>query len=104
MGGVIPSTGWDSFPRTSVEMAASGLPVVASRLDGLPEAVLDKQTGLLFEPGNAAALANALEVLVDNPEIAARYGRQGRKRCEAELNLEVQRTRLLAVLRRYLSR
>ena len=102
--GVIPSTGWDSFPRTSVEMAASGLPVVASRLDGLPEAVLDKQTGLLFEPGNAAALADALEVLVDHPEVAAQYGRRGRERCEAELNLEVQRTRLLAVLRRYLSR
>jgi len=50
--GVIPSTGWDPFLRTSVEMAAAGLPVVASRLQGLPEAVLDKETGLLFEPCN----------------------------------------------------
>jgi glycosyltransferase involved in cell wall biosynthesis len=96
--GVIPSTGWDSFPRTSVEMAASGLPVVASRLQGLPEAVLDRETGLLFEPGNARALADCLERLLDQPEYATQLGRAGRKRCECELNLQVQKERFRAVL------
>lgn len=96
--GVIPSTGWDSFPRTAVEIAASGLPVVASRLQGLPEAVLDQETGLLFEPGNAKALADCLERLLDNPDHAAELGRAGRQRCERELNIEVQQQRLRAVL------
>jgi glycosyltransferase involved in cell wall biosynthesis len=96
--GVIPSTGWDSFPRTSVEMAASGLPVVASRLQGLPEAVLDEETGLLFDPGNSRALADCLERLLDQPGYAARLGRAGRKRCECELNIQVQQQRLRAVL------
>ncbi|MGH7380630.1 MAG: glycosyltransferase family 4 protein [Candidatus Methylomirabilales bacterium] len=102
--GVIPSIGWDSFTYASVEMAAAGLPVVASRLQGLPEAVLDGQTGLLFEPGNAKALANCLEVLLDRPEIAAEFGRRGRQRCERELNIDVQRQRLLKVVRKHLGR
>jgi glycosyltransferase involved in cell wall biosynthesis len=100
--GVIPSSVWDSFPRTSVEMAASGLPVVGSRLDGLPEAILDGKTGLLFEPRNPLDLADKLEMLLDDPDLAARCGRAGRERCERELNLDVQRRNLLTAIRRRL--
>jgi glycosyltransferase involved in cell wall biosynthesis len=95
--GVIPSSGWDSFPRTAVEMAASGIPVVASRLQGLPEAVLEGQTGLLFTPGDAQGLAGCLERLLDDPEQARALGQAGRRRCERELNLAVQRRRLTEV-------
>jgi len=95
--GVIPSTGWDSFPRTPLEMAASGLPVIASRLDGIPEAVLDRETGLLYEPGNVKALADCIETLLERPELAAEYGKRGRKRCERELSIENQRRHLHAV-------
>ena len=49
--GIIPSSGWDSFTLSSVEMAACGLPIIASRLQGLAEAVLHEKTGLNFEPG-----------------------------------------------------
>ena len=89
--GVIPTSGWDSFPRGPLEMAASGLPVIASRLQGLPEEVLDQETGLLFEPGNPNALADRIETLLERPEQAAEYGRRGRERCERELNTENQR-------------
>ena len=100
--GVIPSTGWDSFTYSSIEMAASGLPVVASRLQGLSEAVLDHKTGLLFEPGNSHELADSIEMLLDNPETAARYGQEGRRRCENELNSETHRQRFVSVLRKRL--
>jgi len=100
--GVIPSTGWDSFPRTSIEMAASGLPVVASRLHGLPEAVLDGETGMLYEPGNAKELADCIERLLDHPALASELGRRGRTRCETELNLETQHKRLVSVMRKRL--
>ena len=100
--GVIPSTGWDSFPRTSIEMAASGLPVVASRLHGLPEAVLDGETGMLYEPGNSKELADCIEKLLDHPALASELGRSGRQRCETELNLETQHKRLVSVMRRRL--
>jgi glycosyltransferase involved in cell wall biosynthesis len=95
--GVIPTSGWDSFPRSPLEMAASGLPVIAARLHGLPESVLDRQTGLLFEPGNAGELANRIETLLDQPELAAEYGGRGRERCEKELNRDNQRRRLREV-------
>jgi glycosyltransferase involved in cell wall biosynthesis len=102
--GVIPSTGWDSFPRTSIEMAAAGLPVIASRLHGLCEAVVDGETGLLFEPGNAHALADLLEKVLDQPEYARKLGQAGRLRCEHELNLEVQASRFHDVIKKRLFR
>ncbi len=74
-------------------MAASGLPVIASRLQGLPEEVLDQETGLLFEPGNPKALADRIETLLQRPAQAAAYGRRGRERCERELNTDNQRRR-----------
>lgn len=97
--GVIPSVGWDSFPRTSLEMAASGLPIVASRLDGIPESVIHGQTGLLFQPGNAAELAECLTRLLDAPLFAAELGRRGRRRCEEQFSLAIQRRRLASVIR-----
>jgi glycosyltransferase involved in cell wall biosynthesis len=99
--GIIPSSGWDSFTLSSVEMAATGLPVIASRLQGLAEAVRDGETGLLFEPGNAGALADCVERLADDPARAKAYGQAGRARAERELSLAVQRQRLLdAIVRR----
>jgi glycosyltransferase involved in cell wall biosynthesis len=100
--GVIPSSGWDSFPRTALEMAATGLPVVASRLGGLPEAVADRETGLLFEPGNKTQLADCLETLLNNPGLAVSYGERGRKRCEMQFDLEVQRRQFKKAILKYL--
>jgi glycosyltransferase involved in cell wall biosynthesis len=100
--GVIPTSGWDSFPRSPVEMAASGLPVVAARLQGLPESVLDRQTGMLFTPGAAKELADCIETLLDNPTLAAEYGQRGRERSQSEFSREIQRDRLCAVCRKRL--
>jgi glycosyltransferase involved in cell wall biosynthesis len=100
--GVIPSSGWDSFTLSSVEMAATGLPVVASRLQGLAEAVLHERTGLLVEPGNAKALADGLARMLDEPARAREYGTQGRLRAERELSSTRQREGLIAALRRRL--
>ena len=100
--GIIPSSGWDSFPRSSIEMASSGLPLIASRLQGLREAVRDGETGLLFEPGDATALADCVERLADDPARAQAFGRAGRIRVERELSLDVQRRRFLDAVRRHL--
>lgn len=78
--GAIASVGWDSFTYSSLEMAACGLPLVASRLQGLAEAVEDGRTGFLFEPGDARALADRLEALLDQPALRDAMGRAARER------------------------
>ena len=100
--GVIPSSGWDSFPRTPLELAASGLPVIVSRLGGLPEAIVEGKTGLLFDPGNAKQLADRIETLLDNPKLAREYGEKGRERCVSDLNLANQLNRLMIAIRRHI--
>jgi glycosyltransferase involved in cell wall biosynthesis len=64
----------------AVEAMASGLPVVATRVGGLPEVVTDGETGLLVAPGDRAALAAALTGLLSSPAYARRLGEAGRAR------------------------
>ncbi len=101
--GVIPSSGWDSFPRTSLEFAAAGLPLIVTRLGGLPETIVDGLTGLLCEPANSQQLADTIEALLDNPELAASLGNAGRLRCEAHFTIDSQYHRLLSVVRNRLA-
>ncbi|HEY6124448.1 MAG TPA: glycosyltransferase family 4 protein [Steroidobacteraceae bacterium] len=100
--GIIPSSGWDSFTLSSVEMAACGLPIIASRLQGLAEAVLHERTGLLFEPGNVTALADCIERMADNPERTRAFGDAGRQRAVSELTLGHQKEGMLRAIRRRL--
>ncbi len=67
----------------SLEAMACSKPVVAARVGGVPEIVLDGETGLLFRGGDAVALAGSLEAMLTDPERAAHMGRAGRARAEA---------------------
>ncbi len=63
-----------------LEGMRAGLPIIASRVGGMPEVIVENETGLLVEPRNPEALAAALEKLVGNPELMAQYGVAGRRR------------------------
>ncbi|MBI2951481.1 glycosyltransferase family 4 protein, partial [bacterium] len=71
-----------------VEAMAMGLATVASRVGGVPEVVLDGETGLLTPPGDAGALAGAILRLMDDPEARDRMGAAGRERARAHFSIE----------------
>jgi len=81
---IMPTIAQEGLGRTTVEAMACGLPVIASRIGGLPYTVSDGTTGLLFEPGNVDDLAEKIETLLDAPELRHRLGTVGRKRFEQE--------------------
>jgi glycosyltransferase involved in cell wall biosynthesis len=85
----VPTVAQEGLSRTSVEAMASGLPVVASRIGGLPSTVLDGATGLLCEPGDPDDLAHKLEALLDDPGLRRRMGLAGRRRFEEEFTWDV---------------
>jgi glycosyltransferase involved in cell wall biosynthesis len=61
-----------------LEAMAVGVPVVASRVSGIPELVRHRETGLLVEPDDACALADAIAELVHEPALATSLARQAR--------------------------
>jgi colanic acid/amylovoran biosynthesis glycosyltransferase len=78
----------EGIPVVLMEAMSSGLPVVASDLSGIPELVVHEVAGLLTPPGDAPAIAAALERLHADPALRARLGAQGRARVEEEFDVE----------------
>ena len=70
----------EGFGVALLEAAASGLPTIATRTGGIPEAVEDGVTGLLVPPGDTAAAAAAIARLLDDHALARRLGEAGRAR------------------------
>lgn len=70
---------WEGLPNALLEAMAFGLPVVASNVDGVAEAVEDGKSGLLVPARNPAALAAALLRLASDPPLRARLGEAARK-------------------------
>lgn len=87
----------EGLPVVVLEAMAVGVPVVASRLSGIPEAVEDGVTGLLVEPGDAAGLAAAIARVLDEPEAAAARVERAAARIDAEFAIEVSARRLVAL-------
>jgi glycosyltransferase involved in cell wall biosynthesis len=65
---IVPSTWYEGFPMVISEAFAMGLPVIASRIGGLPELVEQGRTGVLFEPGSQDGLAAAVELMFTDQE------------------------------------
>jgi phosphatidylinositol alpha-1,6-mannosyltransferase len=99
---LVPRDLWpdfESFGMVYLEAAQRGVPSVASATGGIPEAVLDGETGLLVPPDHPAALADALERLAKDPALRERLGERGRERAAAEFTWE----RTLRPLREWLA-
>jgi len=80
---VLPSL-FEGLPLVILEAMAAGLPVIGTRVCGISEAVIDEITGRLVEAGDARALAAAVSEALEQPDLAARWGKAGQKRFERE--------------------
>jgi colanic acid/amylovoran biosynthesis glycosyltransferase len=85
----------EGLPVVLIEALAAGVPAVASDLSGIPELVETDVTGILVPPGDAPAIADALERLALDPALRARLAAGGRARVAAEFDLDANARRLI---------
>lgn len=78
----------DGLPQMLMEAMACGLPVISTRLVGIPDLVIDRQTGILLEPNDSEAIADAIDELYRRKDLADDLAKRGREFVEQDFNLE----------------
>ena len=91
-----------SNPNKLFEYMGAGIPVIASDFPIWREIVTESRSGLLVDPANPTAIAQAIDYMLDNPEEAAAMGASGRRAVETRFNWEAERVMLLRVYERVL--
>ncbi len=94
----------EGLPNVALEAGAAGIPVVATAVGGVPEAVLDGLTGYLVPPGDASALAQRVRDLLDDPERRRQFGAAARQRMERHFTFAAQADAYYHLLHRLLHR
>jgi len=84
---VLPSLS-EGLSNSLLESMAAGLPTIATRVGGTPEVVLDGTTGLLVPPRDSGSLVQAMELLLESPELARSFGEAGRHRVNTLFSVE----------------
>jgi glycosyltransferase involved in cell wall biosynthesis len=82
---VFPSV-YENMPFAMLEALASGLPVVTTRVGGIPEVIEDGKNGFLINPYDSRGLANRILYLIENPKMASEMGILGRRTVERKCN------------------
>lgn len=85
---VVPSTEPEPFGMVAIEAMFAKKPVVAANHGGLMEIVVNNETGFLVEPNNKIALKEALEKLINNPELRTTLGEKGFQRATENFSIE----------------
>lgn len=94
---LVPSICYDSAPLVLPEAAAAGLPVVGSRIGGIPEGIDEDRSGVLFEPGDAGMLADRVARLHASPDAVCAMRRSARARFERQMSAETAYARLMDI-------
>jgi glycosyltransferase involved in cell wall biosynthesis len=91
------ATNWEGFPLSILEAMRAGLPVVASSVGGIDEAVRDEETGYLVPCGDVGRLRDRIQRLLTAPALRARLGARGRAHYEQHFTLDRTVNQTLAV-------
>ena len=95
---VDPEGGIDNLPTVIMEAMATGLPVISTNIGGIPEMVVENETGFLVQPGDAAALAGVIEKLINDRPLAQRLGQAGYSRAQRLFSIEKNVRELCALI------
>jgi colanic acid/amylovoran biosynthesis glycosyltransferase len=87
----------EGTPVSLIEAQACGLPVISTRHSGIPEVVLDGESGFLVAERDAEALADKLSLLIENPRLCDQFGACGRKHVEAQFDVHRLNTELVRI-------
>ncbi len=87
----------DPSPSVILEAMACGKPVIGSKVGGIEEVLVDKETGYLFNPNNYKQLSLLLRKFVKSPEIIQQFGKNSRKRIKEVYALEKISERLIEI-------
>jgi glycosyltransferase involved in cell wall biosynthesis len=101
---VVPSVWPEPWGLIGPEAMASGLPVVAFRSGGIPEWLVDGETGFLVEPRDVMGLAARIDQLIDDPELVRRFGSAGRAAAQGRFTVQVHADALVDVFRQVIDR
>jgi phosphatidylinositol alpha-1,6-mannosyltransferase len=85
---------FEGFGIVYLEANLCGKPVIAGRSGGIPDAVIDRETGLLVDPEKPSAVAAAIKELVDNPILREHLGTTGKTRAVTDFTWEKQTAKL----------
>ena len=90
---VLPSVvdaqgGMDNLPTVIMEAMATGLPVISTNVSGIPEMVVQNEAGFLVRPGDAVALAGAIEKVIDDRPLTQKLGQAGYERAQELFSIE----------------
>src|SRR6266436_6648369 len=83
-----PEGGVDNLPTVIMEAMATGLPVISTGVGGIPEMVVDNETGFLVQPGDAVALTGAIEKLTNDRSLGHKLGQAGYERAQTLFSIE----------------
>lgn len=95
---VDPEGGMDNLPTVIMEAMATGLPVIATNIGGIPEMVIQNETGFLVQPGDPIELAKAIENVLDKRLLAQMLGQAGYQRAQELFSIEKNVRELCALL------
>lgn len=101
---VHPAVGTEALGLVILEAMASGKPVIASRLHGIPEAFTEGEHGFLISAGDVQGLTAAMRELLANPERSRRFGKAGRDHVCQRFSRQTQAMRMLELYKQIIAR